>query len=81
MKRSISVIQKSHRKKRKPGRPATGQIPIRSVRLPDEIWDAIAKWRRSRPDMPTQNAAIRHLLVEALELETFVRASGKPGRK
>jgi len=80
MTRSISVIQKPYRKKRKPGRPATGQIPIRSIRMPDEIWEAVAKWRRFRPDMPTQNAAIRYLLVMALELEAFVR-SGKKRRK
>jgi hypothetical protein len=81
MTRSITVIQKPYRKKRKPGRPATGQIPIRSIRMSDELWDAIARWRRSRPDMATQNAAIRYLLVEALELETFARGPGKKRRK
>ncbi|WP_155884556.1 CopG family transcriptional regulator [Actinomadura flavalba] len=25
--------------KRKRGRPATGQVPNRSVRVPDEVWD------------------------------------------
>jgi len=66
MKRSISVTQKTQEKKRRPGRPATGQIPNRSIRLPDELWTAIDEWRRVQPDIPTRNESIRRLLAKAL---------------
>jgi hypothetical protein len=65
MNRSISVTQKTQKKK-KPGRPATGQIPGRSIRLPPEIWAAIDDWRREQPDIPTRTESIRRLLAKAL---------------
>jgi hypothetical protein len=47
-------------------RPATGQIPGRSIRLPDELWTAIDDWRRQQPDIPTRTESIRRLLAQAL---------------
>jgi len=66
MNRLISVTQKTQKKKGKPGRPATGQLPGRSIRLPPEIWTAIDEWRREQPDIPTRTESIRRLLAKAL---------------
>jgi hypothetical protein len=68
LSKEILVIQKTHKKKKpgKPGRPATGQIPGRSIRLPEEIWLAIDEWRRVQPDIPTRTESIRRLLKIAL---------------
>jgi hypothetical protein len=52
--------------KRRPGRPATGHDPARSVRLSDDIIDRIAKWAARQDDKPERSEAIRRLLEQAL---------------
>ena len=49
-------------KKRKPGRPATGQIPARSIRLPVELSARIDSWAVKQPDTPSRSEAIRRLV-------------------
>jgi Arc/MetJ-type ribon-helix-helix transcriptional regulator len=49
-------------KKRKPGRPATGQIPARSIRLPEELSARIDSWAVKQPDTPSRSEAIRRLV-------------------
>jgi Arc/MetJ-type ribon-helix-helix transcriptional regulator len=49
-------------KKRKPGRPATGQIPARSIRLPKELSARIDSWAVKQPDTPLRSEAIRRLV-------------------
>lgn len=34
--------KKTPAKKKRPGRPATGKTPIRSIRVPDEMWE---RWK------------------------------------
>jgi Arc/MetJ-type ribon-helix-helix transcriptional regulator len=49
-------------KKRKPGRPATGQIPARSIRLPEELSARIDSWAVKQADKPSRSEAIRRLV-------------------
>jgi Arc/MetJ-type ribon-helix-helix transcriptional regulator len=49
-------------KKRKPGRPATGQIPARSIRLPEELSARIDGWAVKQVDKPSRSEAIRQLV-------------------
>ena len=49
-------------KKRKPGRPATGQIPARSIRLPEELSTRIDSWAVKQADTPSRSEAIRRLV-------------------
>ena len=60
MKKSITVIRK------KRGRPATGQDPVSTVRLPPALKSAIDKWSRQQVDKPTRSEAIRRLIELAL---------------
>jgi hypothetical protein len=48
------------RKKR--GRPATGQDPHISLRLPDETIAATEAWAAQQPDKPTRSEALRRLI-------------------
>ena len=58
-------------KKRKPGRPAlsNGETPVRALRLPDQLWMAVDRWRRRQKDKPTKPEAIRRLLAFALSFD------------
>ena len=59
MAKSISVRQK------KRGRPATGQMPPITVRLPEDLIEAIDKWSRKN-GVPTRSGAVRRLVEQAL---------------
>jgi hypothetical protein len=59
-KESITVIQK------KRGRPATGQDPVLTVRLPRSTRLAIENWAREQKDRPSRSEAIRRLIEIAL---------------
>src|SRR5258708_797999 len=67
-KSTVSVTQK-----RRPGRPATGHDPARSVRLSDEIIDRIEKWAMRQQDKPPRSEAIRRLVQRGLVTETTAR--------
>jgi len=58
---SIKVIPK---KKRSRGRPSTGRDPVRTVRLPDGLLDAVDQWAVEKGI--TRSEAIRALLERAL---------------
>jgi Arc/MetJ-type ribon-helix-helix transcriptional regulator len=49
-------------RKRKPGRPATGQIPARSIRLSNELRARIDAWAARQADKPSRSEAIRRLV-------------------
>lgn len=51
------------------GRPATGTNKAVTVRMPDEELDAIDKWRREQPDLPSRPLAIRRLVEKGLRDE------------
>ena len=57
-------IKKVTPKKR--GRPATGNDPVTTFRVPDDLKLAIDKWREAQPDKPARSAAIRMLIEMAL---------------
>jgi Arc/MetJ-type ribon-helix-helix transcriptional regulator len=59
-KESITVTPK------KRGRPATGQDPVLTVRLPPDIRLAIENWAKRQKDKPTRSEAIRRLIELAL---------------
>lgn len=60
--RSIAEAQK-----RRPGRPATGNDPVLSVRIPAELHAAVATWIEKQPDpKPSRSEAVRRLLEKAL---------------
>ena len=61
-KESIPVTQK----KRGRGRPATGQDPTLTVRLPMDLRSAIETWAKQQKDTPSRSEAIRRLIEIAL---------------
>jgi hypothetical protein len=61
-KESIPVTQK----KRGRGRPATGQDPTLTVRLPMDLRSAIETWAKQQKGKPSRSEAIRRLLEIAL---------------
>jgi hypothetical protein len=61
-KESIPVTQK----KRGRGRPATGQDPTLTVRLPMDLRFAIETWAKQQKDKPSRSEAIRRLIEFAL---------------
>jgi hypothetical protein len=61
MKRSITVKQK----KRKPGRPATGETPLVAFRPPDELRNAIDAFASA--EGITRSEALRQLVELGLK--------------
>ena len=61
-KESIPVTQK----KRGRGRPATGQDPTLTVRLPMDLRSAIETWANQQKDTPSRSEAIRRLIEAGL---------------
>lgn len=61
--------------KRPVGRPATGAMPIRHVRMTNDMSEAIDKWRMQNLDRPklTISDAVRELVVIALVKEGIIR--------
>jgi hypothetical protein len=59
MRKAISVNKKWR------GRPATGQDPAVSARLPQEVIDQVDAWAKKAK--VTRSQAIRQLVMQALE--------------
>jgi hypothetical protein len=53
-------------KRKGAGRPATGQIPNRQIRIPDSLVKAVNQWAKRQADKPTFSEAVRRLLGKAL---------------
>ncbi|WFU40147.1 hypothetical protein QA640_39035 [Bradyrhizobium sp. CB82] len=47
---------------KKRGRPATGNDPVRSLRMPDELMDRIDTWSANQEDRPSRAESIRRLV-------------------
>ena len=47
---------------KKRGRPATGQLPHLSLRLPEELVASVDKWAAKQKDTPSRSEAIRRLV-------------------
>jgi len=61
MPKSILVLRKRRR-----GRPPTGQDPVTAVRLSPALRSQIADWAKQQPDNPSRSEAIRRLVQLAL---------------
>ena len=72
-KESIPVTQK----KRGRGRPATGQDPTLTVRLPMDLRSAIETWAKQQKDRPSRSEAIRRLIELGLVAKGKNRSSNK----
>jgi hypothetical protein len=55
-------------KPKKRGRPATGRDPMRGIRMPPSMYEAILKWAKKQPDHPTFAEAVRRIISKALGL-------------
>jgi hypothetical protein len=53
--------------KRKPGRPATGNDPVRAIRLSDEFLAKVDRWAAKQADEPGRSEAIRRLVEIGLK--------------
>lgn len=53
-------------RKRKVGRPATGQDPVRAIRMDDSQAKAVESWARKQADKPSFSEAVRRLVAKAL---------------
>jgi len=69
MPKSIPVLRKKRR-----GRPPTGQDPVTAVRLSPALKSQIEDWAKQQPDNPSRSEAIRRLVQLALA------AKAKPRR-
>jgi predicted DNA-binding protein len=52
---------------KKRGRPATGNDPVRSFRMPDELMGRIDNWSAEQGDGPSRAEAIRRLVEIGLK--------------
>ena len=60
-KSTVNVIRK------RPGRPATGQDPVRAIRLSDEFLTEVDRWAARQKDEPGRSEAIRRLVELGLK--------------
>jgi hypothetical protein len=65
---------------KKRGRPATGNDPVRAMRLSDEFIATVDGWAAQQNDAPSRSEAIRRLVELGLAKEP-ARPVGKPGRR
>lgn len=61
MAKSITV----HQKRR--GRPATGRDPAVTIRLPQDVLEAVEYWASKQDDKPARSPAIRRLVEIGLK--------------
>ena len=55
---------------KKRGRPATGKDPVRTVRLPDDVWDALNAMAEAAEQ--TRSEAIRNVLAKHLKAKGYL---------
>ena len=55
--------------KRKPGRPATGNDPVRAIRLSDEFIAKVDRWASKQDGRPGRSEAIRRLVELGLKVK------------
>jgi hypothetical protein len=65
----MAVSNKNLPKKRM-GRPATGQDPHISLRLPVEMIAAADAWAAQQPDKPSRSKALRRLIDLGMKVPT-----------
>jgi hypothetical protein len=53
--------------KKKAGRPATGNDPVRAIRLSDEFVSKVDAWAEKQDDAPGRSEAIRRLVELGLK--------------
>jgi len=62
---NMAKLIKVHQKRR--GRPATGRDPAVTIRLPQEVLDAVEVWASEQRDVPARSPAIRRLVELGLK--------------
>jgi hypothetical protein len=67
--------------KRKAGRPATGNDPVRAIRLSDEFLAEVDDWAAKQEDEPGRSEAIRRLVEIGLKAKAPARPGSKPGSR
>jgi hypothetical protein len=67
--------------KRKPGRPATGNDPVRAIRLSDDFLAKVDRWAGKQDDAPGRSEAIRRLVELGLTVKAPARPVSKPDRR
>src|SRR6266446_2930478 len=67
--------------KKKAGRPATGNDPVRAIRLSDDFLTKVDSWAAKQDDRPGRSEAIRRLVELGLKVKTPARPVSKPGRR
>ena len=65
--------------KKKVGRPATGNDPVRAIRLSDEFLAEVDDWAAKQEDEPGRSEAIRRLVELGLAVKTPAGPVSKPG--
>ena len=58
---------------KKRGRPATGQDPMMSLRMPNELTAAVEGWAARQPDSPARSEAFRRLVEMGLATAALSR--------
>ena len=56
---------------KKRGRPATGKDPVRTVRLRDDVWDALNAMAEAAEQ--TRSEAIRNVLAKHLKAKGYLK--------
>jgi hypothetical protein len=56
--------------KKKPGRPATGNDPVRAIRLSDDFLAKVDTWAAKQDDEPGRSEAIRRLVELGLKAKS-----------
>jgi hypothetical protein len=67
--------------KKKAGRPATGNDPVRAIRLSDDFLAKVDSWAAKQDDRPGRSEAIRRLVELGVKVKTPARPVSKPGRR
>jgi hypothetical protein len=63
----MAMSKKVIPKRKKPGRPATGNDPVRAIRLSDGFLAEVDAWAAQQEDEPGRSEAIRRLVEIGLK--------------
>jgi hypothetical protein len=65
----MKAVKENVIRKRRPGRPATGQDPVTALRLSVEMKSKVSDWAKRQPDQPSRSEALRRLVEMALKIK------------
>jgi hypothetical protein len=69
------VVRAPYRREntKKRGRPATGQMPTFSIRLPPDAKKAVERWAAAQADKPGLSVAVRLIVTEHLKAKGYLK--------